>query len=130
MTADRPLCKCHDEPMHRHGPGKWQCAVKKRAYQADYNAAHREEQMAYSAVYYAAHREERRASMAAYHTAHREEKRTHDAAYRNRPDDRCNRRRAIRRLRKAIEQDRVEIQRLESILEVVGSILDEQPIHA
>lgn len=26
----RPLCKCHEQPMGRNGPGKWLCLVKRR----------------------------------------------------------------------------------------------------
>ena len=25
---DRPLCACHQEPMHRNGGGKWRCGVR------------------------------------------------------------------------------------------------------
>jgi len=56
-------------------------APAKRAYDAAYKAAHREEIAAYDAAYAAAHREERRASDARYCAAHREEKRARDRAY-------------------------------------------------
>ena len=35
---DRPLCRCHGEPMDKAGP-RWQCAVKRRVRQlAAYHA--------------------------------------------------------------------------------------------
>lgn len=43
--AERPLCKCHNEPMHvqgfkANGDRKWQCAVK---HKEQYNRRYREE---------------------------------------------------------------------------------------
>ena len=38
-AADRPRCRCHDEPMDRVGP-RWTCAVARRARQRlHYHAA-------------------------------------------------------------------------------------------
>ena len=50
----------------------------------DMTPAEREEKRARDAAYYAAHREERRA----YYAAHREERRAYDAAYRAANPDR------------------------------------------
>jgi hypothetical protein len=58
-----------------------ECRAAKAAYDAAYNAAHREEKRAYDAAYYAAHREEKRA----YYQAHRERALDWAAEYYRRP---------------------------------------------
>lgn len=39
MTAERPLCRCHGEPMSsdgtRNGKRQWRCAVRAREYQRE-----------------------------------------------------------------------------------------------
>jgi hypothetical protein len=54
----------------------------KAAYNAAYQAAHREERAAYDALRNAAHRDEKKAANAAYRMAHREEIAAHKAARR------------------------------------------------
>lgn len=51
MAEDRPLCKCHGEPMHSNGRAAragWRCPVKKRARVREhhYNGGGRERRIA------------------------------------------------------------------------------------
>jgi hypothetical protein len=54
---------------------------ERRAYNAAYRVAHREELLVRERAYYAAHREDVAARAAAYRAAHTEERRAYQAAY-------------------------------------------------
>ena len=103
------------------------------AYQAAYQASHREEIAAQRAGYYkahreeitaqnAAHREERAASNAAYNAAHREEKAAYQAAYVKANPEKGATHKALRRARKLGNSIGLPLPDFEAILAEFGMV--------
>jgi len=89
---------------------------------AAHNAAHCEERAAYQAAYYAAHREERAASNAAYNAVHREEKATYQAAYVKANPEKGATHKALRRARKLGNSIGLPLPDFEAILAEFGMV--------